>query len=106
MEMLLMGIVLSLLGVVVSAGLFAAATRGADAKMAADALEPVTAPEPTLFFASPAAHPALARPPVSVDVLLLRIERHVRMEQAAAESFMARPTVEMLHMPTASPLVH
>ena len=103
MEMLLMGIVLSLLGVVVSAGLFAAATRGADERMA-EAREPVRETSPSEFFVP--SHAALARPAVSVDVLLLRIERHVRMEQAAAESFMARPTAEMLHMPTASPLVH
>lgn len=103
MEMLVMGIVLSLLGVVVSAGLFAAATRGVDARMT-EALEPVHETSPSEFFAP--AHTAFARPPVSVDVLLLRIERHVRMEQAAAESFMARPTAEMLHMRTASPLVH
>ena len=104
MEMLLMGVVLSLLGVVVSAGLFAAATREVRAEEAA-ARQPVAEPAPSEFFAPPAGV-ALARPPVSVDVLLLRIERHVRMEQAAAESFMASPTAEMLHMPTASPLVH
>jgi hypothetical protein len=48
----------------------------------------------------------LASPPVSVEVLLLQIEGHVRMEQAAVESFLARPTVEALHTPTLSPLVH
>jgi len=104
MEMLLMGVMLSLLGVAVSAGLFAAATNDVRAMEAKNALEPVREPEKSEFFV-PAPLP-MARPIVSVDVLLLQIERHVRMEQAAAESFMAMPTAEMLHMRTASPLVH
>ncbi len=104
MEMLLMGVTLSLLGVAVSAGLFMAATRDVRTTGQNAGLEPLPEPEPSQFFA-PSVTP-MARPIVSVDVLLLQIERHVRMEQAAAESFMAMPTVEMLHMPTASPLVH
>ena len=104
MEMLLMGVMLSVLGVAVSAGLFAAATNDVRAMDVAPALEPVTETAASEFFA-PAMMP-MARPIVSVDVLLLQIERHVRMEQAAAESFMAMPTAEMLHMRTASPLVH
>jgi len=104
MEMLLMGVMLSLLGVAVSAGLFAAATNDVRAMEASPAPELVPDAEPSEFFA-PATVP-IARPIVSVDVLLLQIERHVRMEQAAAESFMAMPTSEMLHMRTASPLVH
>lgn len=104
MEMLLMGVMMALLGVAVSAGLFAAATSDVRAMEAATKLEPVVEAAPSQFFA-PAVVP-MARPIVSVDVLLLQIERHVRMEQAAAESFMAMPTAEMLHMRTASPLVH
>jgi len=41
-----------------------------------------------------------------IEVLLAQIERHVRLEQAAAESFLYDPTVESLHGRTASPLVH
>lgn len=104
MEMLLMGITLSFLGVAVSVGLFAAATRDVRAAEEGPKLEPVNEPAPSQFFTP--ARPAMVRAPVSVDVLLLQIERHVRMEQAAAESFLAAPTAEMLHMPTASPLVH
>ena len=44
--------------------------------------------------------------PVPVEVLLLQIERHVRLEQAAAESFHLRPTPESLHVHTTSPFVH
>jgi hypothetical protein len=39
-------------------------------------------------------------------LLLLQIESHVRMEQAAVESFLAMPSVETLHTKTLSPLVH
>jgi hypothetical protein len=43
---------------------------------------------------------------VPIEVLLLQLERHVRLEQAAAESFHWCPTPEALHMNTSSPLVH
>ena len=38
------------------------------------------------------------------SVLLVQIERHVRLERAAAEAFCACPTVEGLQTPTMSPL--
>jgi hypothetical protein len=47
-----------------------------------------------------------AASPVPVEVLLLQIERHVRLEQAAAESFHLFPTPQSLHVHTASPLMH
>jgi hypothetical protein len=101
MEMFLMAAALSLLGVTVSTVLFAAATRG---------VEPTPVPKPaarvapaaTQFFA--AAAPSVERLPI--EALLLQIERHIRLEQAAAESFHFAPTAESLHSRTASPLVH
>jgi hypothetical protein len=39
---------------------------------------------------------------VPVSALLLEIENHVRLEQAAAESFLASPTIDLLHMRTVS----
>jgi hypothetical protein len=42
--------------------------------------------------------------PVSAEVLALQIERHVRLEQAAAERFHQFPSVEALRTPTLSPL--
>jgi hypothetical protein len=45
-------------------------------------------------------------PRVPIEALLLQIERHIRLEQAAAESFLDYPTVESLHTRTMSPLVH
>ena len=44
--------------------------------------------------------------PVSADLLMLQLELHVRLEQAAAEAFLDLPTAEILHAPTASPLMH
>jgi hypothetical protein len=102
-EMFLMALTLSLLGVAVSASLFAAATR--------DERRPPTAPQPrkdvqpavaARFFAEGRAPVS----PVPVEVLVLQLERHIRLEQAAAEAFLRQPTRESLHSRTQSPLVH
>jgi hypothetical protein len=100
--MFLMAAAMSLLGVAVSAVLFAAATRDADAA------EPRLGEQParerhaaTHFFAG---DPRAVQVPI--EALLLQIERHVQLEQAAAESFHFSPTVEALHSRTMSPLVH
>lgn len=98
--MFLMALALSLLGVAVSAGLFAAATRQPNAD------EPAVRPEVPVIvprFFSDDATP-IARVPI--EVLLAEIERHVRLEQAAAESFLQSPTVESLNSRTMSRLVH
>lgn len=102
MEMLLLGLALSLLGITVSAVLFVAATRDASP---ADAAARLSAPHVTAprFFAEQAATGASAVP---IEVLLLQIERHIRLEQAAAEAFLEAPTRDSLHSRTLSPLVH
>lgn len=46
------------------------------------------------------------RSAVPLEMLLLQIDQHVRLEQAAAESFHRYPTVESLHRHTTSPLMH
>lgn len=102
MEMLLTVLAMSMLGVAVSAMLFAAATH--EDRPAAEAPAEALQPSPSGFFA--ADRLPMVSPPVSVDVLLLQIEGHVRMEQAAVQAFLAMPTVESLHTPTRSPLVH
>ena len=92
--------IISLLAVAACAVAFAAATRGE----APSALpEPKLALEPPRFFAS-AENKAAAVPPVPVDVLVSQIERHVRLEQAAAEAYLELPTREALRSRTASPL--
>ena len=105
MEMFLMVAALSLFGVAVSAALFSAATRGADRPRALDAAAPVRdAAVPTRFFIR---EPLAAAPPrVPIEVLLLQIERHVRLEQAAGESFACAPTPQSLHCPSSSPLMN
>jgi hypothetical protein len=79
--------------------LFAAAARneGAEANAASDLVV-----APSEFFAE---NEPLENPPVSVEVLLLQIERHVRAEKDAAESFTTSPTVEALRAQTSSPLM-
>lgn len=65
---------------------------------------PVEAPR--FFDKSISAAWPVARIEVPLELLLLQIEQHVRLEQAAAESFHQFPTVEALHRQTASPLMH
>ena len=112
MEMFLMAAVMSLLGVAVCAALFAAATREERVE------EPRPTEQPILgaghFFASaPGATPAgdpvepeAAPELVPIEALMLQIEQHIRLEQAAAESFLHTPTGQSLHSRTTSPFVH
>jgi hypothetical protein len=105
MEMFLMVATMSVLGVVVCAILFAAATRAELPRVEARPAEAVTAAAPR-FFVDLNVDPATVRAQVPVEALMLQIERHVRLEQVAAESFQFTPTPEALHMTTMSPLVH
>jgi hypothetical protein len=43
---------------------------------------------------------------LAVDLMLAHIEKHVRLEQAAAENFLAAPTPENLRTDTTSPLAN
>lgn len=57
------------------------------------------------FFGGDLAGPA-ARPQLPVDAVIAQLERHVRLEQAAAESFLEIPAPDTLHSPTASRFVN
>lgn len=104
MEMFLTIACLSLIGVVVSAALFAAAMpRQQDVQAAPDAVRVIHTGR---FFADEGRREMPLNVPIPVELLLLQIERHIRLEQAAAESFHWSPTAEALHMHTSSPLVH
>lgn len=125
MVMFLMAVCLSMFGLAVTAMAFGAATRD---ERSAEAAQPALKPalpmsiSPSRFFsdlpmvdlpaavlpamALPAMAASASRPHVPIEVLLLQIERHVRLEQAAAESFLDYPTVASLHSRTTSPLVH
>jgi hypothetical protein len=105
MEMFLMIATMSLLGVLVCALLFAAATRQEAPRPAVRPAEAAAAAAPR-FFVDLDVDPATLRTQVPIEALLLKIERHVRLEQAAAEGFQFTPTPESLHMTTMSPLVH
>lgn len=100
--MFLTVLALSVLAVIVSAVLFVAAAP----QPTSDALRPDERllKLPSRFFADDRTTGSSAVVPV--EVLLLQIERHVRLEQAAAEAFFDDPTAEALRKPTTSPLRH
>lgn len=106
MEMFLTVLCMSLLSVGVSAALFAAATADDRRREALPLDSRLTTEATPRFFA--VAQPVVPPPvgAIPVDVLLLRLEQHMRLEQAAAESFHQLPTPASLHVRTMSPLVH
>ena len=107
MDMLLMGLCMSVFGIAVACLAFAAATRPAAAPPTAQPEVPVEkAAAPARFFADRAAPAIPPQPHVPVEVLLQQIETHIRLEQAAAESFVAFPTQALLHSKTASPFMN
>ncbi len=112
MEMFLMGLCMAVFGMGIAAVAFGAATRSESSDSAVQpAVSLVKADAPAHFFSDRAAAPPPAQPaaptwPVPIEDLLLQIENHVRMEQAAAESFLAFPSHAQLHSKTTSPFVN
>lgn len=108
MDMLLIGLCMTLMGLAVTAMVFAAATRPS---LSAETDQPElpalkAAARPAQFF-SDNLKPAIPLSSlVPIEVLLYQIENHVRLEQAAAESFVALPTQALLHSKTTSALVN
>ncbi|MEN6605404.1 MAG: hypothetical protein ABFD86_23585, partial [Bryobacteraceae bacterium] len=101
MEMLLMGVCLSLFGLAVAAAAFNAAQPREEVKPPArPALADAVPDPPTRFFGNPKIVPTLMRTQVPIEALLLEIENHVRLEHAAAESFLAAPHPDLLHSRT------
>jgi len=104
MEMLLMGAALSIFGLAVSCLAFGAATREEPApKKEAVKAVPVNA---GFFVDTPTVPVAAALNRVPIEALLLQIENHVRLEQAAAECFLESPNATLLHSRTISTLVN
>ena len=108
MDMFLMGLCFAVIGVVFVALAFGAAMRS-------EPWNTTTQPELPLvkavgafrFFSDGAPVPTVVPPvQVPIEVLLLQIENHVRLEQAAAESFLAFPSQALLHSKTTSPFVN
>ncbi len=106
MEMLLMGLCISVFGIGIAALAFGAAARPESSATTVQPELPAVTAVPGRFFSDQVA-PVSPRPPqVPIEVLLLQIENHVRLEQAAAESFVEFPTQALLHCKTTSPLVN
>lgn len=99
MEMFLMVACIAMFGLGVTCMAFGAA---AGPQEAAQEPEPVKAAAPARFFAKGAEIPLTLHAKVPIEVLLLQIENHVRLEHAAAESFIEFPSAEILHSRTMS----
>ena len=112
MEMLLMGLCMSVFGIGIAALAFGAATRSESSdSVVQPEVSLAKAAAPARFFSDRVAVPTAVTPVVPpwqapIEVLLLQIENHVRMEQAAAEVFLAFPTQARLHSKTTSPFVN
>ncbi|HXY40277.1 MAG TPA: hypothetical protein VEQ10_11420 [Vicinamibacteria bacterium] len=100
MLMFLSILCMSLLGVAVCAAAFSLATAGVRTPEPRPERRPAV--EPPQFFAQSAARPRPERQ-VPLEMLLGDIERHIRLEQAAAEAFLAGPTLDGLHEPPVRP---
>lgn len=105
MEMLLMGVMLSIFGIAVTCLAFSAAGRTSGEPEPATEPKKATAEAPARFFAPSIPVMPVSRPQVPIEALLLQIESHVRLEHAAAESFIEMPTASLLHSRTISPLI-
>lgn len=106
MEMLLMGICLSVFTLAIACAAFSAAA-GPRRPPAETEVEPIKAAAPARFFVSEVTVPTpVGRVSVPIEALLAQLERHVRLEQAAAESFLADPTLALLHSKTISPFLN
>ncbi len=108
MEMFLMGLCVTVFGLGVAAAAFSAATRSESSNSAVQpelpAIKPAVA---TRFFADRMVPTPVPPPPqIPIELLLQQIENHVRLEQAAAESFVEFPTQALLHSKTTSPFVN
>lgn len=57
------------------------------------------------FFGGDPAGP-VARPRLPVEAVIALLERHVRLEQAAAESFLEMPAADTLYAPSGSQFAH
>jgi hypothetical protein len=107
MEMFLMVVCIAMFGLGVTCMAFSAAAGPLEpAAKPEPKPEPVMAAVPARFFARGAEIPLTLHAKVPIEVLLLQIENHVRLEQAAAESFIEFPTAAMLHGRTMSQLIH
>lgn len=109
MNMLLMGVCVCLFAMAVVAVAFGAVNRSEQSistgQPGPELTKAVAPPARPLPIAAPK-QPALPPEQIPIELLLLQIENHVRLEQAAAESFLEFPTRALLHSKTTSPFVN
>ncbi len=106
MEMFLMVACIAMFGLGVTCMAFgAAAGPQRDDAEPLPKPEPVKAAVPARFFARGAEIPLTLHAKVPLEVLMFQIENHVRLEHAAAESFIEFPSAEILHSRTVSQLI-
>ncbi len=107
MDMLVMGLCFTFFCLAITAMAFAAATRPEGQKLKPQPEYPAVTVAPAHFFSN-SLKPCIPTTPIEVpiEVLLQQIEHHVRLEQAAVESFVAFPTHALLHSKTTSPFVN
>ena len=103
MVMFLSLLCISLLAVAV----LSAIVYGAAPRDPRPGIRPETRPglEPPQFFGGDRAHPP-AGPALPVDLVIAQLERHVRLERAAAESVLNLPLAETVHPSAHSRLVN
>jgi hypothetical protein len=106
MDMLVIGLCFTFFCLAITALAFAAATRPEAAKVTAQPEVAAVDAVPARFFAAQFTPVIPAAVQVPIEVLLQQIEHHVRLEQAAAESFVAYPSHAQLHSKTTSPFVN
>lgn len=102
MDLILISFSICVLGVMVTVLIFSLAMGSRDEKEEPNAT--TRDPRPTeAFFLEESADPE-GSPEVPTNSLLLELERHVRMEQRAAKTFLRGPNADSLHAPSDSPL--
>lgn len=108
MEMFLSCLCVSVLGLGVAAVALGAARRREPSDPAAQPELPRGDAIALNRFSSDCAPAPPAGQPraIPIELLLLQIENHVRLEQAAAESFLESPTHALLYSKTTSPFVN
>jgi hypothetical protein len=111
MELFVMVLVVSMVALGLTVVAFAMSMGiddAGDSGGAKDAVHTVPSAAPRFFADDPLVATAVGRrlAVVPPEALLLHIERHIRLEQAAAENFLASPTLQSLHSPTMSPLLN
>ena len=105
MEMLLTVVFASFFGIAAAFAAFVASVGPRD-KSLEPKPDPIMAADSSRFFTTRTPAPVARPSEFPVEALVLQLENHVRLEQAAAESFLADPNAALLHSRTVSPFVN